>query len=82
MRVNIAKNEQHVFTLNLGSVNTKITVDTFGKKAFILRMKFVAHERFQYVLLKKFGENIDVLLIVQIVLERFAIVVGLYFCRG
>ena len=45
-------------------------------------MKFVAHERFQYVLLKKFGENIDALLIVQIVLERFAIVVGLYFCRG
>ena len=57
-------------------------VDTFGKKSFIFRMKFVAHERFQYVLLKKFGENIDALLIVQIVLERFAIVVGLYFCRG
>ena len=29
-------------------------------------MKFVAHERFQYVLLKKFGECMDVLLIVQI----------------
>ena len=34
-------------------------------------MKFVAHERFQYVLLKKFGECIEVLLIVQIGLEKF-----------
>ena len=31
VRVNIAKNEQHVFILNLRSANTKITFDTFGK---------------------------------------------------
>ena len=73
MRVNIAKNEQHVFILNLGTANTKITVDTFGKKTFILRMKFVAHERFQYVLLKKFGECTDALLIVQIGFKKMLV---------
>ena len=48
-------------------------VDTFEKKTIILRMKFVAHERFQYVLLKKFGECIDALLIVQIGFKKMLV---------